>query len=230
MPSELAGLYQKFGFAPHDEDLFLMAFTHSSYNGMVGTSHKDYERLEFLGDAVIGMVVSELCYVHHPEMEQGDLSVLKAQFIRTESEAAYALKLGLDAYIRLGSSFQGPACRAVNVMEDIFESFIGALYIDQGLDFTYALVRSFFDEDIKNATIKAEENPKSELQEAMQADHKESVVYRILIEEGPSHDKHFLAAVYFENEELGRGEGHSKKEAETAAARDALKKLARKPE
>jgi ribonuclease-3 len=182
--SEFSPLYRQFKILPHDEELYVLAFTHSSYNGMAGTRHQDYERLEFLGDSVIGMVTSELCYLYHPEMEQGELSILKAQFIRTQSEAGYAKKLGLDHFIRVGASFQGEVADTPNVLEDVFESFIGAVFLDQGLDFVYKLVRSVFEEDIKHGSIHVEQNPKSALQEAMQADHKESVVYKIIEEAG----------------------------------------------
>ena len=228
--SEFSPIYRKFGFLPHNEELYVLAFTHSSYNGMAGTRHQDYEKLEFLGDSVIGMVTSELCYKYHPEMGQGELSVLKAQFIRTASEADYCRKLGLDKFIRVGVSFQGNVSDSLNVLEDVFESFIGALFLDQGLDVTYRIVRSIFEEDIKNGKIHQEQNPKSLLQECMQADKKESVTYAIVEERGPSHDKEFVAAVYFEGEELGRGVGKNKKAAETAAAADALSKMAAKPQ
>jgi len=227
--SEFSPLYHQFKILPHNEELYLLAFTHSSFNGMVGTRHQDYERLEFLGDSVIGMVTSEMCYIYHPEMEQGELSILKAQFIRTQSEASYCLKLGLAKFIRVGASFQGHVEDAQSVLEDVFESFIGAVYLDQGVDFTYRMVRGFFEEDIKAGRIEIAQNPKSTLQEAMQADKKESVFYKILSEEGPSHDKMFVSAVYFEGEELGRGKGKNKKAAETAAAADALAKMAQNP-
>ena len=155
---------------------------------------------------------------------------MKAQFIRTQSEANYCRKLGLDDFIRVGVSFQGDVKNSLSVLEDVFESFIGAVYLDQGLAFTYKLVRSIFEEDIKNAKIHTEQNPKSLLQECMQADKKESVTYRIISETGPAHDKEFVAAVYFEEEELGRGVGKNKKSAETAAARNALDKMAKPKE
>lgn len=226
MSSEYGELYRQFHILPHDERLYALAFTHSSYNGMAGTRHQDYERLEFLGDSVIGMVTSELCYVYHPEMEQGELSQLKAQFIRTSSEASYCKKLGLNQYIKVGASFAKQATSNVSLLEDVFESFIGAVYLDQGLLFCYKLVRNIFEEDIKNASIQATLNPKSQLQEAMQAEAKESVTYKILSETGSSEDKCFVAGVYFEDQELGRGSGHNKKAAETAAASDALSKMA----
>ena len=225
MSSEYMPLYRRFGILPKNEELYSLAFTHSSYNGMAGTRHQDYERLEFLGDAVVGMVVSELCYIYHPDMEQGKLSVLKSQFIRTASEAAYCKKLGLNEYIRVGASFAKDASSNESLLEDVFESFIGAVYLDQGLGVCYHLVRNIFEEDIKNASVDLATNPKSYLQECMQADKKESVTYRILEEKGNGNAKTFVAAVYFEDTEIGRGSGKSKKAAETEAARDALQKM-----
>ena len=225
MASEYIALYRKFNILPKNEELYSLAFTHSSYNGMAGTRHQDYERLEFLGDAVVGMVVSELCYIYHPEMEQGKLSMLKSQFIRTAAEAEYCKKLGLNEYIRVGASFAKDASSNLSLLEDVFESFIGAIYLDQGLDVCYRIVRSIFEEDVRNGSVDVTVNPKSYLQECMQADKKESVTYRILEERGIGGDKTFLAAVYFEGAEIGRGEGKSKKAAETAAAADALRKM-----
>ena len=225
MGSEFMPLYRRFMILPKNEELYRLAFTHSSYNGMAGTRHQDYERLEFLGDSIVGMIVSELCYLYHPEMEQGRLSILKAQFIRSSSEANYCKKLGLNEYIKVGPSFSKEAKNNVPLLEDVFESFIGALYLDQGCDFTLNFVRKIFDEDIKNATIDYTINPKSYLQEAMQADNKESVVYKIIEERGTPMEKVFVAAVYFEANQIGKGEGHNKKAAETEAAKDALSRM-----
>ena len=225
MGSEFMPLYRRFMILPKNEELYRLAFTHSSYNGMAGTRHQDYERLEFLGDSIVGMIVSELCYLYHPEMEQGRLSILKAQFIRSSSEANYCKKLGLNEYIKVGPSFSKEAKNNVPLLEDVFESFIGALYLDQGCDFTLNFVRKIFDEDIKNARIDYTINPKSYLQEAMQADNKESVVYKIIEERGTPMEKVFVAAVYFEGNQIGKGEGHNKKAAETEAAKDALSRM-----
>lgn len=225
MSSEFMPLYRKFGILPKNEELYRLAFTHSSYNGMAGTRHQDYERLEFLGDSVIGMVVSDLCYSLHPNMEQGQLSVLKAQFIRSSSEAEYCKKLGLNEYIKVGASFSKEAKNNTSLLEDVFESFVGAIYLDQGADFAISFVRKVFYEDVANAKINYAINPKSYLQEAMQADNKESVTYKIIEERGSASDKVFIAGVYFEGREIGRGEGHNKKMAETEAAKDALSRM-----
>lgn len=225
MASEYSSLYHRFKFLPRNEELYNLAFTHSSYNGMAGTRHVDYERLEFLGDSIVGFVVSELCYLYHPDMEQGKLSVLKAQFVRCSSEAAYCKKLGLDEYIKVGASFSKSAKTNQALLEDVFESFIGALFLDQGLAFCYKFVRDIFEEDVKRAKIDFKINPKSRLQEAFQADKKESVTYRILSESGEGEGKVFVAAVYFEGRELARGQGRNKKAAETEAASHALEKM-----
>lgn len=220
-------LLKTFDIHPNNLSLFEMAFTHSSANGQAGKNHFDYERLEFLGDAIVGLVTSELIYAYHPELNQGGMSKLKAQFVKTESEASYALKFHFDEYIRVGKSLQGNVRNNHSILEDVFESFIGACYLDQGKEFTYNMVRSFFENDIKNGSILRDEDPKSQLQEAIQAENKESVVYRVIDEWGPSNNKRFVSAVYFEDNILGKGEGRSKKEAEFAAARDALSKLAK---
>ena len=224
---QIIDLLTSFNIVPNDLSLFEMAFTHSSANGDAGKNYFDYERLEFLGDAFIGLITSELIYLNHQELNQGGMSKLKAQFIKSESEANYALKLHLDEYIKYGKSMQGEIKSNHSILEDVFESFIGAIYLDQGAEFAYKFVRSIFEDDIKKATIIRELDPKSELQEAIQAENKESVAYKIIDERGPSNNKHFVAAVYFENDVLGIGEGRSKKEAEFAAARSALAKLAK---
>lgn len=214
------------GIKPNNVDLYVEAFTHSSVNGTSKVRHKDYERLEFLGDSLVGLIVSEISYHDHPEMDQGDLSIVKARFIRTESEASYALKWGFDKLITVGPSFQGEPSKNLSIMEDVFESFMGALLLDQGLSFAHDWLYERMEEDILSTSAEQNDNPKSILQEVIQADHKESVTYRILEEQGPSHDKFFVAGVFFEEHELGRGEGKSKKEAEVKAAKDALGKLA----
>ena len=151
--------------------------------------------------------------------------MLKSQFIRTSAEAEYCKKLGLNEYIRVGASFAKDASSNISLLEDGFESFIGALYLDQGLDVCYKIVRSIFEEDIASAKVDITVNPKSYLQECMQADKKESVTYRIVEEHGSGGDKVVVAAVYFEGAEIGRGSGKNKKAAETEAASDALRKM-----
>lgn len=227
MDKDIRKVISQFGLTPHNLALYKQAFTHKSVNGAAGQNAFDYERLEFLGDSIVGMVVSDLVYNEHPELNQGGLSKLKASFIKTQSEASYSLKYHFDTCIVVGKSFQGEVKDNLSILEDVFESVIGAVYLDQGLDITYKLVRSFFEDDVKKASFHPESDPKSLLQEELQSESKESVSYKILSEEGPGNSKTFTAAVYFEGVELGRGEGKSKKEAEMAAAALALSKRAK---
>ncbi len=226
LPSSFFAFMKGLGFEPRRLSLYELAFTHPSSIDSISEERKDYERLEFLGDSLMGFVVSELAYRYHPEMEEGNLSVIKSQLIRTESEAGYALRLGLLPFVKVGPSFQKKIEDSPSVLEDIFESFLGALFLDQGLDKTYDFLFSFLEDEVARSVPLLSKNPKSELQEALQSDHREAVSYRLLEEMGPSHSKRFLVSVNFEGEEIGRGVGSSKKEAEQEAARAALSRRA----
>ncbi len=227
MARPIKELLDKMGLKAKDESLYVQALTHSSHNGTSSSlKHFDYERLEFLGDSIIGFVVGQLCYRLHPEMRQGDLSVLKSQFIRTEFEAELASEIGLGDYIQVGPSYTSDPKKSLPLMEDVFESFTGALYLDQGFEKVNAFLISLYYDRIKNGKIEMAENPKSELQELLQADYKQAVTYRLMSESNEDDVHYFVIGAYFENFLLGEGKGKSKKEAETNAARDALAKKA----
>jgi len=223
MSKPISELLNKLDIKTDNYDLYLMALTHASVNGDKGSYHRDYERLEFLGDAVIEIVTSDLAFRYHPEMEQGELTILRSQAIRTESEAEAALELNLDQYLIYGSSFQ-EAIQNRSILEDIYEAFVGAVYLDQGLNKAWELVEKQMMKRIILSSSSWVSNPKSELQEAIQADYKESVIYKVLKEEREGNDHIYVVGVYFQGIELGRGRGKSKKEAETNAAREALTK------
>ena len=138
--SYLDPLFKTLGILAKNKEVYEVALTHSSVNAVSNKKHQDYERLEFLGDSMVGEVAGELCYRYHPEMQQGDLSILKSQFIRTESEADLAKAMGLVPYIKVGPSFAGKVEDNLSVLEDCFESFIGAMLLDQGLEFTHKFV------------------------------------------------------------------------------------------
>lgn len=231
MSSPYSKLYRRFGILPKNEEYYALAFTHPSCNADAGTKHTDYERLEFLGDAIVGMAVADLCFELHPEMEEGGLTQIKNQLVQSSSEASLCLSLGLDEYIRVGGSFaldrnhdgRELTKAEMALYENVFESFIGAMYLDQGISFTLFFLKNIFSEKVKSAKITLD--PKSELQQHLQADGAVSIVYRILSKDGNAQNMHVVAAVYFDGMELGRGEGPNKKLAEVAAAKDALHKL-----
>ena len=221
-------LLEKLDIKPKHISLYEVAFTHSSYNADANTKHHDYERLEYLGDSVIGMVVSEISYGARPEMTQGPLTKMKSALVSTNSLAELARRFDFPNYIRVGNSFSGDVSKASHLLEDVFEAFIGALYLDQGFDITRRLLIDIFIEPIKNYNIEDTTDYKSRLQEEMQAEHRESVVYEVISETGPSHDRHFVVHVVFDGIELGVGEGSTKKQAEQMAAKAALTKEAGK--
>ena len=223
--TELLG---KLSIKPKHVSLYETAFTHSSYNADANTKHHDYERMEFLGDSVIGMVVSEISYGARPEMTQGPLTKMKSVLVSTDNLAALARKYDFPNYIRVGNSFSGDISKAKHLLEDVFEAFIGALYLDQGFDVTRKLLIDIFINPIKSYNEEDSTDYKSKLQEEIQAEHRESVVYKVVSETGPSHDRRFVVAVMFDGMELGRGEGTTKKQAEQMAAKLALQKEASK--
>jgi ribonuclease-3 len=221
-------LLEKLNIKPKHISLYEVAFTHSSYNADANTKHHDYERLEYLGDSVIGLVVSEVSYGARPEMSQGPLTKMKSALVSTNSLADLARSFDFPNYIRVGNSFSGDVSKANHLLEDVFEAFFGALYLDQGFEVARRLLIDIFIGPIKAYNIEDTADYKSKLQEEMQAEHRESVVYEVISETGPSHDRHFVVHVMFDGIELGVGEGSTKKQAEQMAAKAALKKEATK--
>lgn len=207
------------------ENLFVLAFTHPSYNADAKTKHHDYERLEYIGDAVLGFVVADLIYKNHPHMDQGLMSKLRSHIVRSASLANYSRSAGFVEYIRTGNSIQSKQLSESNkILEDVFEAVIGAMYLDQGVDITYQYIKAFVLEDIKNVDIYELTDAKTRLQEEMQAEYQDRVTYIVTNVEGPAHDRVFYVDVAFNNVVLASGKGKSKKEAEENAAREALKK------
>lgn len=220
-------LLVKFNIKPHSLESYEEAFTHSSFNADANTKHRDYERFEFLGDSVINMVVTEYAFKVHPEMGQGNLTKLKSMLVATNSLSKLALKYGLDQYIRVGNSFVAQISQSKHLLEDVFEAFIGAVYLDQGFDFTKKLLLDVFAKEIENFNMSDVTDYKSKLQEETQAEHRESVVYEVISETGPAHDRSFTVRVTFDGIELGVGTGSTKKQAEQNAAKQALEKRVR---
>lgn len=216
-------LFEILNIKPNDISLYETAFTHSSIKGDPGFKGDDYERLEFLGDSILGYVLADIVYKEHPELDQGGLSKVRTQFAKGYSEANMSSKLDLLSYVKVGRGFVWGEKNKQKIAEDVFESLIGAIYLDQGMDFTFSLLNKVFKEEVSSA--KPSSDAKTALQEALQAE-REIFEYKILKEEGPANQRTFLAAIYVDGTEYGRGEGASKQEAETNAAKDALSKYA----
>lgn len=227
MPKQLSELLKRFNIVPNRMHEYELAFTHASYNSDVKTIHEDYERLEYVGDSVLSLVIADLSYAQFPNMGQGDLSRLRAHIVQGKSLAKKADHYQFYEYIQAGKSIKGQIKSSKKLLEDVFEAFLGAVYFDQGIEFTFDLVKKIFQKDIVNFKIEDLTDYKSQLQEEMQSE-KRFVKYEVMEEKGRSQDKEFTIRVVFSDTNnkviLGTGIGKSKKAAEQMAAKNALEK------
>lgn len=217
-------LEQRIGYQFANPRLLAEALTHPSLAYESNQPHFDNQRLEFLGDAVLQLILTEKLYALFPDSSEGLLSKMRSRLVSREALLRLAETCGLGAFLLLGKGEEnsGGRERASN-LADALEALIGAIYLDGGLAPARETVLRLCGPllaDIAEEPLEA--NPKGQLQELLQSIAKASPSYRILSEEGPDHLKTFSASVEWRGLELGRGTGHSKKEAETAAALRAL--------
>ncbi len=218
-------IFSKFGIEPKDASLYLLALTHPSCNSEQNTKHQDYERLEFVGDSVIGFVSADLIYKTHGEMDQGLMSKLRSYLVCSKSLSNYSRKYSFYEYIRIGHSITSEQLyNSDKILEDVFEALMGALYLDQGIEVTYRVIKEILYEDVLHTGIDDIVDAKTRLQEEIQSEYREAVKYVLVGENGPAHDRTFEVQVLFNGIVLGKGKGKSKKAAEEAAAKDALSK------
>jgi len=212
-------VFNKLDINPTNMNLYTTAVTHSSYTNE-NPSYPDYERLEFLGDAVLEIIISEFLYKER-KLEEGVMTRMRASYVCEEACATYAREIGLDCDIRIGS---GEVLNQT-ITADVFEAFVAALYLDRGFEFTKEFVLDIITKYIEDG-VDFLHDYKSTLQELIQTE-KKSLVYEIVKEEGPSHNKTFTSIVKVDDIIMGRGVGNSKKASEQEAARDALSKQAK---
>ena len=223
--SSICDLLKKLHVTYKDIAIYERAFTHPSFNGDNKTKHQDYEKLEFMGDAVLGYVTADLVYKNRPEMSEGDLTKLRSVLVSTKPLAAYARKLKLDEYVKIGHSITANQVKESDkILENVFESLIGAIYLDAGLKVAYRLIKSVLLKDIISYDADNLTDYKTKLQEEIQAEHRDAVQYVTISQKGPAHDRTFTVQVKYNDIILGTGEGKSKKKAEEMAAKDALSK------
>ena len=205
--------------------LYEQALTHPSYNGDANTKHQDYEKLEFMGDAVLGYVTADLVYKNRPEMSEGNLTKLRSVLVSTKPLANYARKINLPEYIRIGHSITADQVKnSDKILENVFEALVGAIYLDAGLKYAYRLISTLLMKDILDYDVDNLTDYKSKLQEEIQAEHRDAVQYVTVETSGPAHDRTFKVQVLYNGIVLGVGEGKSKKKAEEMAAKSALSK------
>jgi len=207
---------------------YCQAFTHSSYvNEHRHLKIKDNERLEYLGDAVLELTVSHYLFQIRPALSEGEMTKTRAQLVCEASLESYARNLDIGKLMLLGRGEELSGGRErPTVLADAFEAFLGAMYLDVGMDAVHNFVHEIIHHAYTKGEIKQIFDYKSTLQELVQADSKKAIEYRIVAESGPAHNRLFESAVLLDEIILGRGNGKTKKEAEQRAAKSAIEILA----
>jgi len=226
--ADLASLKQTLGVSFNDVSLLEQALVHSSYlNENPGFAPTSNERLEFLGDAVLGLTVAEKLYQDYPHLTEGEMTKLRAALVRRDTLARIARAIGLGGHLYLGKGEEasGGRNKPANLAAAL-EAVIAAIFLDQGLSNTRDFVLRLFDAELQKVVSQGiEVDYKSELQELTQTRERQTPTYHLIEATGPDHDRTFTVEVRLGGVVLGRGSGKNKKAAETEAARSALEKL-----
>lgn len=218
-------------YRPKNWNLFIESLIHRSYLPYLSSGWSSNERLEFLGDAVLNFIVADYLLTTYPEMEEGDLTKVRSRLVNRKILAQRARDLRMSEFLLLSNSAtQSVDSGSESILSDAFEAVVGALYLDGGLDAAAQFVRRILlSNDIVTSSLATDENYKSALLEYTQGHAFAVPRYTIVREEGPDHDRRFTVEVSIGNQTYGLGTGRSKKEAEQAAAAQALERLQLKP-
>ena len=229
MMEVLQELEERLGYMFHNIELLRGALYHSSYaNEHRSMGISSNERLEFLGDAVLGFVSAEFLYRKHPDLPEGELTRIRAALVCEESLHEVAQSLGLGSYLRLGKGEEMTGGRTrPSIIADAFEALIAAIYLDSGIESARSFVLPFVIEMLEHEDQLSFKDYKTILQEIIQQNPEERLVYKLVGEHGPDHDKRFVVDVMLNSNVIGKGEGRSKKNAEQMAAKEALELMGR---
>lgn len=225
-PTDPASLLTALGLPAPEGSIYELALTHRSYAFEQTDPVPHNERLEFLGDAVLDLVVTDMIFRTRPEMAEGDLAKLRASVVEGRTLAALADEMGLGAHLRLGKGEEASGGRdKTSLLEDTFEALIGAVYMDRGLEYLKEVLVPVFSTRVDDSIATGSGyDAKTALQELVVHERGNRPAYRVA-SSGPDHDKTFVAHVYVTEELYGVGTGTSKKAAEQVAAREALDRL-----
>ena len=225
--ADYSALEAMLGYTFRDRSLLEQALRHASWvNEHTGPKLADNERLEFLGDAVLDLVVGHKLMTRYPQLREGELSVTRAQVVSETGLSEVARKLGIGAWLVLGKGEEKSGGRAKpSILADAFEAILAAVFLDGGFIAAQAMVDRLLSQRIETVEFKGFYDFKTRLQETAQARLKATPTYHVVQEIGPDHDKRFVVAVMLADEELARAVGRSKKEAEQMAASEAHFKL-----
>ena len=219
-------LLEQFDLVFSDETLLETAFTHTSYaneHRLLKISHN--ERLEFLGDAVLQLIISEYLYTKYPKRPEGDLSKLRSMMVREESLAGFARDCQFDQFIKLGRGEEKSGGRNRDtILGDLFEAFLGALLLDKGVEAVKSFLYQVMIPKVEAGDFERVTDYKTKLQELLQINGDVEITYQVVSETGPAHAKNFEVAVLINGRKSGQGQGRSKKLAEQEAAKNAFEK------
>ena len=224
---ETAKIEEKLRFEFQDKTLLTLAFTHRSFvNEHKELTKEHNERLEFLGDAILGFIVSEFLYKMLPSSKEGDLSYLRSRLVDAASCCLCIQKLEVQEYLLMGRGEMMNAGKGRDsILADLFEALLGAIYIDAGMEATKKFFFGHFETFLLTLIKEPSHNWKAMLQDYFQKRFQRQPIYKVMSEVGPDHEKVFHIGVYLDGELLGIGQGLSKKEAEQQAAQVAYEKL-----
>lgn len=216
-----------YGIVFDDKSLLDTAFTHTSYaneHRLLKISHN--ERLEFLGDAVLQLIISRYLFEKYPKKPEGDLSKLRSMIVREESLAGFSRYCGFDAYVKLGKGEEKSGGRErATILGDLFEAFLGALLLDKGVDAVETFLNQVVIPQVEKGNYQKVRDYKTALQEKLQVNGDVAMSYRVTKKSGPAHAKVFEVSVFVNDKAISSGSGKSKKQAEQAAAKEALERL-----
>ncbi|HCS9091511.1 ribonuclease III [Staphylococcus aureus] len=215
------------GFTYQNIDLYQQAFSHSSFINDFNMNRLDHnERLEFLGDAVLELTVSRYLFDKHPNLPEGNLTKMCATIVCEPSLVIFANKIGLNEMILLGKGEEKTGGRTrPSLISDAFEAFIGALYLDQGLDIVWKFAEKVIFPHVEQNELLGVVDFKTQFQEYVHQQNKGDVTYNLIKEEGPAHHRLFTSEVILQGEAIAEGKGKTKKESEQRAAESAYKQL-----
>lgn len=222
MIARVENFLKKEGIKYNDVWNYELPFLHSSYTHETPWDDESYERLEFLGDSILGKIVSEHLYLEYPNYDQGDMTLVKHYVVNKEFLANVGRELELHKVLELGQG-EDRNNLSDSVFEDVFEALVGAIYLDAGTDEINKFISKHITSKIPNISLNDVKDPKTRLQELLQSETRKSVTYDT--DGRPDENKLFSSRAMFDGQAMGSGKGSSKKEAEKAAAKDAIERM-----
>lgn len=226
LAENLPAIQEQIGYSFKNKELLFTAFVHRSFVNEHPGLIPNNERLEFLGDAVLGVLISDFLFRKCPDRPEGDLSFLRSRLVEAPSCAQYIQKMQVDKWVLLSKGERSNDGKGrVTILADLFEAIIGAIYLDGGIEAAREFLNRNFTEEIHSILTAPTKNWKAMLQDICQKQFQEGPKYTVVDSSGPEHNKVFTIEVTHQDKFLGKGTGSSKKEAQQAAAQDAIERF-----